>query len=91
MSLTNGQTSDLDFTDSGLLATLNNLKDGLMNGTLSNKQKLLISELSLKNLFIERNLRLEHLEPDILKYALLGAYIYSRSDEGPFSQVQSQT
>lgn len=82
-SLPNGK--NLDFTDSGLLKTLTHLTSELTNGNLSNKQKLLISELSIKNLCIEHNMKLENLEMDMLKYTLLGAYIYSQIEDGPFS------
>ena len=81
------QSSELDFTDCGLLRTLDRLRDDLANDKLSHKQKLLISELSIKNLFVERQLKLENLEPDMLKYALLGAYIYSQFDNEIFGST----
>jgi len=91
MESSNSQNSELDFTDCGLLKTLDRLRDDLANGKLSSKQKLLISELSIKNLFVERKLKLENLESDMLKYVLLGAYIYSHFDNevlGTISDAQ---
>jgi len=59
-----------------LVSFLDELKTKLMNNSLSSEQKILLTEMFIKNEYLSSNDPLPN-EEDMTKYTFLGWYIYS--------------
>lgn len=72
-------TNECNYSSSNedILNLLESYKKGIIEGTLTSSEHLLLLEFTAKNHLMKHAQNLPHNDNDMLKYAFLGAYIYS--------------